>query len=251
MTKIWRGGRQRRSGQGRGRESAVRKHARWGESNRPSRPSPATSFSPRARGHVLVLDYIDSRAEHSSKISSGFQHLALLDVGGHPQSRYGRAYSLREDVVVTLPVTMEILSVRAVKTSCLSRALPPECWSHHSLVFSLQAGPRGELAWRCPKNGSVLPCEFGPLCLSADSTRCQDSESLVQIQIEQTVPRQIQLPCWGPLFPALGGRSHAPPLRGADVWEIVPRSRFRRKNTILNRGGALHYPLVSVSLSAD
>ena len=161
-------------------------------------PAPLQLHPSLPEPEVTCLSLIISIRErkHSSKISSGFQHLALLDVGGHPQSRYGRAYSLREDVVVTLPVTMEILSVRAVKTSCLSRALPPECWSHHSLVFSLQAGPRGELAWRCPKNGSVLPCEFGPLCLSADSTRCQLSETLVQIQIEETVPPQIQLPFW-------------------------------------------------------
>ena len=155
------GYRQRRSGEGRGRESAVRKHARWGESNRPSRPSPATSFSPRARGHVLVLDYIDSRAEALE------QDILWISASGAARCRRASAvqvregvHSLREDVVVTLPVTMEILSVRAVKTSCLSRALPPECWSHHSLVFSLQAGARGELAWRCQKNGFVAECEF-------------------------------------------------------------------------------------------
>ena len=75
MTKIWRGVRQRRSGEGRGRESTVRKHARWGESNRPSRPSLATFFSPRVNFQ-----------SNSSRIPARFQPDSdgFTGVGGHP-----------------------------------------------------------------------------------------------------------------------------------------------------------------------
>ena len=47
---------------------------------------------------------------------------------------------------------------------------------------------------------------FGPLCLSSDSTRCQESESLSDFQIRRAVPPDFQLPFWDPLFPALRGR---------------------------------------------
>ena len=54
---------------------------------------------------------------------------------------------------------------------------------------------------------------FGTLCLSSDSTRCQLSESLSDFQIRLPVKTDFQLPFWDPLFPALRGRSHAPPVR--------------------------------------
>jgi len=86
--------------------------------------------------------------------------------------------------VITLPVTTDILSVRAVKTSCLSLApVPPECWSHHSLFVSLQAGPHGELAWRIRQHLRDL-VRF----VSSDSTRCQDSESVANSKIRRAVP---------------------------------------------------------------
>ena len=37
---------------------------------------------------------------------------------------------------------------------------------------------------------------FGPLCLSSDSTRCQESKSLAKSKIRRAVPPQIQLPFW-------------------------------------------------------
>ena len=163
--------------------------------------------------HVLVLDYIDSRTEALE------QDILWISASGAARCRRASAVQVREGVLSPRgrrghaardngnPLCQGCEDQLPLSRSA-ARVLEPSLTG-----VLLQAGPRGELAWRCPKNGSVLPCEFGPLCLSADSTRCQDSESLVQIQIEQTVPRQIQLPFWGPLFPALGGRSHAPPVR--------------------------------------
>ena len=78
---------------------------------------------------MLVLDQIDTRADALEQdiLWISTSHLALLEVGGHPQSRYERAYySLQEDVVITLPVTMENLSVRAVKTQLPLSRLPPQ-----------------------------------------------------------------------------------------------------------------------------
>ena len=44
------------------------------------------------------------------------------------------------------------------------------------------------------KIGSVKVANFGTLCLSAESTRCQLSKSLAKSKIRRAVPPQIQLP---------------------------------------------------------
>ena len=37
---------------------------------------------------------------------------------------------------------------------------------------------------------------FGPLCLSSDSTRCQESESPIELEIRRRVRLQLDLPFW-------------------------------------------------------
>ena len=58
---------------------------------------------------------------------------------------------------------------------------------------------------------------FGPLCLSSDSTRCQESKSLAKSKIRRAVPPQIQLPFWTLYFRHY--EVGAPSLR-AVVWHL-------------------------------
>ena len=67
---------------------------------------------------------------------------------------------------------------------------------------------------------------FGPLCLSSDSTRCQESESLSDFQTRRAVRPYFQLPFWTLYF-----RHYevGAPCRRAYVW-IRRRARRHRRN---------------------
>ena len=94
---------------------------------------------------------------------------------------------------------------------------------HHAQAAALSIGAwfggwlkiSGEL-----KNliGRKVAC-FGPLCLSSDSTRCQDSESLSDFQIRRAVRPDFQLPFWTLYF-----RHYevGAPSRRAVVWPSPP-----------------------------